>query len=238
MSRLLSLLALAALGVLAFLCINYKAPLIEADVTARTSATLADAGFGWANVGVDGRDVTLTGTAPSGELRTSAASLARDVWGVRVVNDALRIAEAVPTATEPEPEPAVEAPPPDRGAECRRRMGEAIAADEVHFAFDRADLPATAPAYLDGVAAVAADCPDLRLDLRGNTDAQGTDEYNVGLSARRVASVRRYLESAGMAADHFESEALGESEPVATNQTPAGRAANRRVDIRLIGGQQ
>lgn len=243
MSRTLSwLLSLAALALLCFLCIRWKAPQIEADITERTNATLADAGHGFASAEVDGRDVRLVGTAPSEELRAAALANARDVWGARVVTDGMTLAVVPETpdaeAVAPtEPEQEVAEPAVDREAECRRRMADAIGSDEIHFAFDRADLPANAPGYLDRIAAVAADCRMLRLDLRGNTDAQGTDDYNVGLSERRVAAVRRYLVSAGVTADRMQTEALGEREPIDTNATAAGRANNRRVDIRLIGAQ-
>ncbi|HYI13539.1 MAG TPA: OmpA family protein [Thermoanaerobaculia bacterium] len=72
---------------------------------------------------------------------------------------------------------------------------------------------------------------DTRVAVEGHTDSVGTDELNQGLSERRAAAVRDYLVSRGVPADRIGMTGLGESSPIATNDTPAGRQQNRRVEL-------
>jgi outer membrane protein OmpA-like peptidoglycan-associated protein len=69
--------------------------------------------------------------------------------------------------------------------------------------------------------------------VSGYTDSVGPDTYNLGLSQRRVESVVAYLRKHGLRADHFDAHAFGKADPVASNATAAGRARNRRVEVRL-----
>jgi len=69
--------------------------------------------------------------------------------------------------------------------------------------------------------------------IEGHTDSQGSDAYNLKLSKERAASVREYLVSNGIPANRLTSEGYGESRPIATNKTAAGRQDNRRVNISL-----
>ena len=67
----------------------------------------------------------------------------------------------------------------------------------------------------------------------GHTDSVGSDAFNQKLSEQRAASVVSFLLGQGVAADKLSSEGRGESEPVDSNDTDAGRAKNRRVEIHL-----
>tara|TARA_R100001369_G_scaffold29172_4_gene52540 strand:- start:14199 stop:15623 length:1425 start_codon:yes stop_codon:yes gene_type:complete len=69
--------------------------------------------------------------------------------------------------------------------------------------------------------------------IEGHTDSQGGDAYNMNLSKERAASVREYLVSNGIPANRLTSEGYGETRPIATNNTAAGRQDNRRVNISL-----
>jgi OOP family OmpA-OmpF porin len=74
--------------------------------------------------------------------------------------------------------------------------------------------------------------PDLRLSIEGHTDSDGADDYNMTLSQKRAASVRDYLvANYKIAADRLESKGWGESKPIDTNDTPEGKANNRRVEL-------
>ncbi len=69
--------------------------------------------------------------------------------------------------------------------------------------------------------------------IEGHTDSVGSEAYNMGLSKRRAESVASYLASQGVnLGNRFATEAFGESKPIASNDTEAGRAENRRVVIR------
>jgi outer membrane protein OmpA-like peptidoglycan-associated protein len=74
--------------------------------------------------------------------------------------------------------------------------------------------------------------PTLRLSIEGHTDSDGTDEYNLTLSQKRAASVKNYLiANYKIAAERLESKGWGESKPIDVNNTPEGKANNRRVEL-------
>lgn len=76
--------------------------------------------------------------------------------------------------------------------------------------------------------------PNAPIVVQGHTDARGNDEYNQSLSQRRAIAVREYLlANTSMSADRIRAEGYGETEPIATNDTEAGRSKNRRIDIVL-----
>lgn len=104
---------------------------------------------------------------------------------------------------------------------------------DVTFAFDRADIR---PRFLDTLSALARtlDAYDgTDVEIIGHTDAVGSDAYNLALSERRGRSVADFLVARDTAPDRLVVEAMGKSEPIATNATVEGRAANRRVEIVL-----
>jgi len=76
--------------------------------------------------------------------------------------------------------------------------------------------------------------PELHIEVAGYTDDVGNDDLNLGLSLRRAKTVRDFLIRYGVAADRLVFRGYGESQPVADNATSAGRAMNRRVELRLI----
>ena len=91
-------------------------------------------------------------------------------------------------------------------------------------------LPA-AQTRLDQVAAALLSSPGRTLVVEGHTDSLGTDEDNQLLSQRRADAVRTYLIGRGYGAERIVARGLGESQPVAGNDTSEGRSNNRRVEI-------
>ncbi|MEM8917999.1 MAG: OmpA family protein [Pseudomonadota bacterium] len=72
------------------------------------------------------------------------------------------------------------------------------------------------------------------IDVYGHTDSTGTDEYNQSLSERRADSVANFLSNSGVQRARVETRGYGESQPIASNSTEEGRAANRRVELRIV----
>ncbi len=88
-------------------------------------------------------------------------------------------------------------------------------------------------APLDEVVKILSDDAALKLDIEGHTDATGSDKVNLPLSQTRAKTVYDYLVSKGIDASRLTSEGYGSSKPVADNKTAAGRALNRRVEMKL-----
>lgn len=106
---------------------------------------------------------------------------------------------------------------------------------DVLFDVDKATLKPGARERLARVAGILSAHPGLRIEIEGHTDSTGSDEYNQGLSERRAASVRAYLSQQGIGQAIVSTVGFGESRPVATNGTAAGRQQNRRVELIVSG---
>jgi outer membrane protein OmpA-like peptidoglycan-associated protein len=104
----------------------------------------------------------------------------------------------------------------------------------VPFAFDTADLSAEGRGTLDSLAArLERYESSARIEVVGHTDAIGVESYNVDLSQTRADVVRDYLISIGVDASRIDSRGAGASEPINSNTTQAGRAENRRAEVRI-----
>lgn len=111
----------------------------------------------------------------------------------------------------------------------------------VHFDFDRTTPKGTAE--LDNVidSIIGFDPPYgmgrlgyvRQIDAVGHTDSIGSRSYNQGLSARRAAAVQHYMGANGIREAAINAYGMGESQPVASNRTRAGRAQNRRVELHI-----
>jgi outer membrane protein OmpA-like peptidoglycan-associated protein len=105
----------------------------------------------------------------------------------------------------------------------------------VHFAFDKDNLSKKAKEALDQLANDVANAKGYIITVEGGTDSVGSEAYNYDLSTRRADSVIQYLASAhNIPAHKIYLIGLGKDKPVDSNKTRAGRAANRRVDVRLM----
>jgi outer membrane protein OmpA-like peptidoglycan-associated protein len=104
----------------------------------------------------------------------------------------------------------------------------------ITFAYDSAAVQPAFQRTLDQVAATLAEYNQTYVDVLGHTDSTGSDAYNQGLSQRRAVSVADYLSSRGVQSARIATQGFGEAEPIADNATDAGRAANRRVEIKLV----
>lgn len=72
------------------------------------------------------------------------------------------------------------------------------------------------------------------IDIYGHTDASGSDAYNQALSERRANAVSAFLQRQGVNSARLATSGFGETQPVASNETPQGRADNRRVELRIV----
>lgn len=104
-------------------------------------------------------------------------------------------------------------------------------ASDASFAVNSAVLSPRAQRTFNKIATVLKNYRKTAIHVVGHTDSTGSAEYNMQLSRERAQSVADFLVRHGVSARRIQTWARGESEPIASNDTAAGRAANRRVDI-------
>jgi outer membrane protein OmpA-like peptidoglycan-associated protein len=118
---------------------------------------------------------------------------------------------------------ALQAKPTDRGL--------IVTLGDVLFDTGRAGLKAGATSNLNKLVAFLNQYPDRTVVIEGYTDSVGSEDYNQGLSERRADSVKAYLAGQGIGSTRLSASGKGESDPVASNDSAAGRQENRRVEV-------
>lgn len=113
-------------------------------------------------------------------------------------------------------------------------LGTTLVLRDLQFGSASSVLGSGAQGRLAPLVAFLAKQPDTRIQIAGHTDSQGTDDSNMDLSTRRAQSVSAYLTSTGVNGNRITSVGKGESAPTATNNTAAGRAINRRVEVTIL----
>jgi OOP family OmpA-OmpF porin len=131
---------------------------------------------------------------------------------------------------QPAPPPPPPPPPPAPPAVAVQKK---IVLRGVNFDFDKANVRADAAPILKEAAGILQENANLKVSVEGHTDSKGTDEYNLKLSLRRAAAVKAFLVKEGVAESRLTTRGLGESQPVASNDTDDGRAQNRRVELKV-----
>ncbi len=104
----------------------------------------------------------------------------------------------------------------------------------ISFSWNNTRLSPTATAVLDTAVATLKKHSRIRIEVAGHTDSTGDDSYNLALSQRRSKNVYAYLVAHGIAAKRLSAKGYGESQPAISNRTAAGRARNRRVELRVL----
>ncbi|MEP2989708.1 MAG: OmpA family protein [Parasphingorhabdus sp.] len=104
----------------------------------------------------------------------------------------------------------------------------------VTFGVDSSAIQPNFQETLGSVANTLSQYEKSYVDIFGHTDSTGSDAYNQSLSERRASSVSNFLSNSGVQSARLATQGFGESQPVATNSTEEGRAANRRVEIKIV----
>ncbi|MBL8931777.1 MAG: OmpA family protein [Kineosporiaceae bacterium] len=222
---------------------------IEDDLTERGRAALAAAGI-TATVDVEGRDAVLTARPADDGRPPAAVDVIRRVHGVRRISwtvapasDGQPARGPSPSATPTTPTPILtptgtSTSPPTPSPTAPRTPTpstepdlEAWPSPVIGFASEQTALTTTARSQLDAVARRLREAPEVVVVIRGHTDDLGPTAHNRALSLARAEAVAAHLRDAGVAAERLEIRALGSAEPVRPNDTAAGRAANRRVEL-------
>ena len=106
------------------------------------------------------------------------------------------------------------------------------------FDYDSDVVKPTARTNLTDLANSLRRYPDTEVLIVGHTDAQGSDSYNMNLSQRRANAAKNFLVSQGIPANRIRTQAMGESEPIASNETAEGMALNRRVEVAIFASEE
>jgi OOP family OmpA-OmpF porin len=180
-------------------------------------------------------------------LQDSSGRAVRDASGHCVVTSGLVLPEcagvmapkpAEPAAPTPAaPAPSAPAPEPAKPAPSSVRQSIVIQADAL-FDFDKSVVRPDGKRAIDEALGKLNGVDIEMVIATGHTDSIGTERYNQKLSERRAAAVKAYLVSKGIPSSKITTIGKGETQPVATNKTAAGRQKNRRVDIEFKGVRQ
>lgn len=182
--------------------------------------------------------LTVSGEAADQSIvvgaRERLGRLARGYDGKEEIKVAVAAPPPPPPPTPP-PAPAVQPPAPPivdpKARACQDGLRTAAKEGMINFERAKADLSRDSLPTLNKLAQIARDCPQVRIEIEGHTDAEGTPERNQRLADRRARAVADYLIRAGVDAGKLAAVGYGETRPVAPNDTPENRARNRRIEF-------
>lgn len=135
---------------------------------------------------------------------------------------------------EPRLDPALGLP---GGEECVTRANEAMAGSEIGFEPNSAAIEGDVAPSIAALKDALENCGDFRIELGGHTDSQGSEGFNQRLSQQRAEAVLAALAAGGVDTAQMTARGYGESLPVASNDSEAGREANRRIEFRLLADE-
>ncbi len=107
----------------------------------------------------------------------------------------------------------------------------------ITFAVDQSNIQPQFYGTINNLSDVLKQYPETRINVIGHTDSTGDAGYNQSLSERRAYSVSNYLSSQGVSSSRLNAMGMGESQPIASNDTVSGKSQNRRVEVRIIPNQ-
>jgi len=238
------LIALASLLLLTWVTLVLRAESIEADLVQRVGQTLGSYAITDLHIEAQGRDLYLTGEIAREMMPEYVAGIAQGVWGVRVVDvSALKQRTSPLDKDDPlnprfDPRQIVRlggdlSNPMDAGT-CQRMMVRLASVSSVHFEARGASPMLESYPLLNDLATVAYQCPETRIIIGGHTDSEGDREFKLRLSLARAEAVEQFFSLAGIRAERMQIIAYGDSQPIASNTTAEGRAANRRITFDVL----
>ncbi|NLL27735.1 MAG: OmpA family protein [Bacteroidales bacterium] len=113
--------------------------------------------------------------------------------------------------------------------------GEIVVLNNIFFDTDKYDLKEESFIELEKLKTLLLNNPQMKIEIRGHTDNTGSKQHNQILSENRAKTVVNYLISKGIKPERIQSKGYGDTIPRATNDTPEGRALNRRTEFKVIG---
>lgn len=170
------------------------------------------------------------------EIRGSAAHGGRERIS-RILSDRLGDEVSFRIEVSQADPPAAPAAPPTP-AECVAGINAILSVDKIVFAPGSADIPPEAGRALDRVASMVRECEHVRMEIGGHTDSQGREEMNLNLSQARANAVLNALLARRVLTNNLMAKGYGEANPIADNETEAGRERNRRIAFEVLPGAE
>jgi len=238
------LVGVASLLLLTWITVALRHQPIENDLVERVSQALSAHAITGLTIEADGRDLRLSGELPRKTGAEYVAGVADDVWGVREV-DVSALTQRASMLDRNDPlnanfdlrrivrQGGNLSNPMDAGT-CQRTMARLASVSSIRFEPGGASPMLASYPVLNDLAAVAYQCPYARIVIGGHTDGSGDREFNVRLSQARAEAIERFFYFAGIASERMQIVAYGDSQPIASNATPQGRAANRRITFDVL----
>ena len=118
--------------------------------------------------------------------------------------------------------------------EIRKIERDNFVFEPIFFDYDKFEIRDEHNDFLDGMIKIVKGHSDLRVQVTGHTDSDGSDQYNDTLSWNRAQAITAYFVARGLSADRLVIEFKGERSPIDTNNNPKGKQRNRRVDFEFI----
>lgn len=244
MSRSTVLLAgLASLLLLTWATVVSRHGPIEEDLAVRVEAALAGHALTGLSVVAHGRDIRVAGEIPRVLPPDRVAEIVREVWGVRVADvSGLRQRASLRAPDDPLYPHLAEDRIARVGGElsnplepdvCQRMLTRLAATGSVSFAPGRAAPALVSYPLLNGLAAVAYQCPATYLVIGAHTDSSDDPDADRRVTQARAEAIERFFVLAGIEPARIRAVGHGADRPVASESSPEGRAANRRITFTI-----
>ncbi len=226
------LLAILVLVATAFVCAWTEARAVESRLSDEVQSAVDQQGLDQVTATVDGRDVLLEGTVPNVERKQAAGHSVAGIEGVRNVANRLTL-DIAPPAAGVDTDPAQGIESSSSITACQGAIDEALTAGRIDFESSSAALRESSEGALSALVAALTGCEGGRIEIAGHTDASGPRDENLELSLRRAESVLSYLVAAGVPRERLTAVGYGPDRPLVSNETPDGRAVNRRIEFEV-----
>ena len=206
------------------------------DLVSIVGPALTRAGYGDVVVEAEGRTVTLTGELPTRTDVIAAHAVAASIAEVAFVQNNLS-----------HPGDSADIPIPGEGGTStaiggassaelalQLRLATIVAVSPITFEQRSVEVTPESLATLDQVITLLNENPEVRVQVGGHTDSSGDPETNEVLAQDRADSVMASLVAAGIEERRLEAVGYGDSQPIASNELPDGRALNRRIEFLIL----
>lgn len=213
------------------------------DLTAIVGPALTRAGYGDVVVTSDGRTVTLTGELPTRTDVVAAHAVASSIAEVAFVQNNLSHpgdSADIPIPGENTPSAFSDNPVVSPSAistvelELQLRLATIVATSPIAFEQRSFELTADSQATLQQVIAILSENVDVRVQVGGHTDSSGDPAANEVLAEERANAVMAAMIAQGIDEQRLVAVGFGDSQPIASNELPDGRAQNRRIEFLII----